>query len=313
MQTLDTTLSSSRILDVLQAVDYVPLPLPPSSGLAQLLVLEDNAAVIKMCNKGRSAQMRHVVRTQRIDIDWLFERVRDDPGVFMKYVRTQLQLADVLTKASFTSLQWRALCTLCSLGPKYDTRAAEAEAGLPKREVRPHKTSGHSAATSAADVQSSSAISHSSKRAPTPTINVSKQKKQKPSHDRSDPAIAAASAAAAAAAAAAICSAENGLTLHQLLNTATAAASAAATSVMKDFQEDSMSLQGSPNYISSKSSTSIMTNTDPPAAARAEYFNIADNINEDFEAFWEDTIDYCGAERFDEQHDEHYYIQQLRQ
>ena len=110
------TTEYSRILDVLQAVDYVPLPLPRSSGIAQLLVLEDNEAVIKMCNKGRSAQMRHVCRTQRIDIDWLFERIRDDPGFYMKYVRTHLQMADLLTKASFTSLQWKALCTLCALG-----------------------------------------------------------------------------------------------------------------------------------------------------------------------------------------------------
>ena len=65
----------SRILDGLQAVDYVPLPLHPSSGLAQLLVLVDNEAVIEMCNKGRSVQMRHIARTHRIDIDWLFERV----------------------------------------------------------------------------------------------------------------------------------------------------------------------------------------------------------------------------------------------
>ena len=72
---------------------------------AQLVILEDNEAVIKMCNKGRSAQMRHVVRTQRIDIDWLFERIRDDPGVFIKYVRTFLQMADLLTKASFTTSQ----------------------------------------------------------------------------------------------------------------------------------------------------------------------------------------------------------------
>ena len=58
-----------------------------------------------MCNKGRSAQMRHICRTQGIDVDWLFERIRDDPGIFMNYVRTQLQLADLFTKASFTSLQ----------------------------------------------------------------------------------------------------------------------------------------------------------------------------------------------------------------
>ena len=75
--------------------------------------------------------MRHVVRTQRVDIDWLFERLRDDPGMFMKYVRTTLQMADMMTKANFTSLQWRALCTLCSLGPKYgEPRTAEAAAWL---------------------------------------------------------------------------------------------------------------------------------------------------------------------------------------
>ena len=119
----------SRIIDVLSAVDYVPLPLPPSSGLAKLLVLEDNEAVIKMCCKGRSNQMRHVVRTQRIDIDWLFERFREDPGFFMKYVRTLQQMADLLTKASFTSLQWKALCTLCSLGPQYTSCTAKADAG----------------------------------------------------------------------------------------------------------------------------------------------------------------------------------------
>ena len=39
----------ARIIGVLSAVDYVPLPLPPSSGLAKLFVLEDNEAVIEMC------------------------------------------------------------------------------------------------------------------------------------------------------------------------------------------------------------------------------------------------------------------------
>ena len=53
------------------------------------------------------------------DIDCLFERIRGDPGVIMKYVRTQQQMADLLTKANFTSLLWKALCCLCSLGPKY--------------------------------------------------------------------------------------------------------------------------------------------------------------------------------------------------
>ena len=44
-----------------------------------------------MCYKRRSNQMRHVFRTQRIDIDWLCERIRDDPGVYVKYVRSPYQ------------------------------------------------------------------------------------------------------------------------------------------------------------------------------------------------------------------------------
>ena len=34
---------------------------------------EDNEAVIKMILKGRSPTMRHVSRTQRVALDWLFE------------------------------------------------------------------------------------------------------------------------------------------------------------------------------------------------------------------------------------------------
>ena len=58
----------------------------------------------------------------------VFERIRDDPGVFMKYVRVQLQLADLVTKTSFASLQCEALCTLCLLGPRYDIRPEESVA-----------------------------------------------------------------------------------------------------------------------------------------------------------------------------------------
>ena len=73
--------------------------------------------MIKMIYKGRSPAMRHVLRTFRVDLDWLFERVRVDPGIFMKYVNTKKQLADMLTKGSFTAAQWGELCSLFSLGP----------------------------------------------------------------------------------------------------------------------------------------------------------------------------------------------------
>ena len=35
----------------------------------------------------------------------------------MKYVRTKQQMADMLTKASFTAVAWKELCELCCIGP----------------------------------------------------------------------------------------------------------------------------------------------------------------------------------------------------
>ena len=65
--------------------------------------------------------MRHVLRTFRVDLEWLFERVRVDPGILMKYVNTKQQLADMLTKGSFTAAQWAHLRQLFSLGPRKES------------------------------------------------------------------------------------------------------------------------------------------------------------------------------------------------
>ena len=85
-------------LKFLQDIDYVPCNLPISDGSGRLMILEDNDAVIKMTIKGRSPNMRHVARTHRVDLDFLFERLQKDPGVFMRYINTKQQLADLLTK-----------------------------------------------------------------------------------------------------------------------------------------------------------------------------------------------------------------------
>ena len=45
---------------------------------ALLYVFEDNEAVIKMIIKGRSPTMRHVSRTHRVALDWLFDRISLD-------------------------------------------------------------------------------------------------------------------------------------------------------------------------------------------------------------------------------------------
>ena len=69
-----------------------------------------------MCIKGRSPAMRHVARTHRIDLDWLWERMRTDPGVFIKYVGTKEQIADMFTKGSFSADQWGTLLRLAQIG-----------------------------------------------------------------------------------------------------------------------------------------------------------------------------------------------------
>ena len=44
-------------------------------------VFEDNEAVIKMIIKGRNLTLRHVSRTQRVDSDWLIDRINLDLGI----------------------------------------------------------------------------------------------------------------------------------------------------------------------------------------------------------------------------------------
>ena len=46
-----------------------------------LNVFEDNEVVIKMIIKGRSPTMRHVSRTRRVSLDWLFDRINLDPKI----------------------------------------------------------------------------------------------------------------------------------------------------------------------------------------------------------------------------------------
>ena len=79
---------------------------PAGSHLIQLYLLEDNAAVIQMIIKGRSPSMRHVTRTHAVTLERSFQRINSGPVVFVKYVRSNDPLADLLTKGAFSSQQW---------------------------------------------------------------------------------------------------------------------------------------------------------------------------------------------------------------
>ena len=59
----------------MQDIDSVPSNVQSSRQEALLYVFEDNEAVSKMVIKGRSPTMRHVSRTHRVALDWLFDRL----------------------------------------------------------------------------------------------------------------------------------------------------------------------------------------------------------------------------------------------
>ena len=108
-------------------VDSVPPTYPLSSGAIKMVIFEDNESVIKMVVKGRSLAMGHVSRTHRVDLDWLYERCRVDPSIRIRFVPTKSQLADLLTKGSFTAAAWKEQCKLWEIG----------SAGIPEKVIRP--------------------------------------------------------------------------------------------------------------------------------------------------------------------------------
>ena len=102
-------------IDVVHDIDLVPSNVQSASREALLYVFEDNEAVIKMIMKGRSPTMRHVSRTHRVALDWLFDRIDLDPKIQINYIVTKNQLADILTKGNFTRDEWNHLLTLFNI------------------------------------------------------------------------------------------------------------------------------------------------------------------------------------------------------
>ena len=110
--TIQNESSPHGVINDLDNVDFIPSNVQSSHQEALLHVFEDNEAVIKMTIKGRSPTMRHVSRTHRVALDWLFDRINFNPKIQIKYIDTKNQLADILTKGNFTRDEWNHL--LCS-------------------------------------------------------------------------------------------------------------------------------------------------------------------------------------------------------
>ena len=113
--TLQKRKQSQRVINDLDNVDFIPTNVNSSRQEALLYVFEDNEAVIKMIIKARSPTMRHVSRTHRVDLGWLFDRINLDPKIQINYIDTKKQLADILTKGNFTRNEWNHLLCLFNI------------------------------------------------------------------------------------------------------------------------------------------------------------------------------------------------------
>ena len=70
----------------------------------ELVLHEDNQATILVAKKGYSPKMRHTQRTHKVNLSALAEQLEPGTGV-IKYVATDLQAADIFTKA-LQPLKW---------------------------------------------------------------------------------------------------------------------------------------------------------------------------------------------------------------
>ena len=111
---------------VLDNVDFSTSNVHTSLQEALLYIFEENEAVTKMIINGRSLTKRHVSRTQRIALDWLFDRINLDAKIQIKYIDTKNQLADILIKENFTRDEWNHLLCLFNISHFSSINCSEA-------------------------------------------------------------------------------------------------------------------------------------------------------------------------------------------
>ena len=73
--------------------------------------------------------MRHVSRTHRVALDWLFDRINLDSKIQIKYIDTKNQLAaDIRTEGNFTRDEWNHLLFLFNISHFSSAVCSEAMA-----------------------------------------------------------------------------------------------------------------------------------------------------------------------------------------
>ena len=116
--------SHSKI-DVVKDIDLVPSNVQSARQEASLYVFEDNEAVIKMIIRGRSPTMRHVSRTHRVVLDWLFDRINLDPKNPCQIHRHQKPTRRHLNQGKFHTLMESSFVFFCNISHFKSTKSSE--------------------------------------------------------------------------------------------------------------------------------------------------------------------------------------------
>ena len=107
LSTIPTRTKILGKIDDLHNVDFLSSNANSSRQEVLLQIFEDNKSVIKMIIKGRSPTMRHVSRTHRVALDWLFDRINLDPNIEIIFFCTKIQLTDIILKGNCTRDKWK--------------------------------------------------------------------------------------------------------------------------------------------------------------------------------------------------------------
>ena len=171
---------SRGVINVLDNVDLVPSNVQFSHQEALLYVFEDNEAVIKMMIKGRSPTMRHVSRTHRVALDWLFDRINLDPKIQIKYIGTKNQLAGMLTKGNLHVTNGIIFCVCLTLAISILTNCSELMS------KRTQKESGEERVT-AKSKPMMNLVSRCSERTPDVLLSTASESPEKTRHESQSP------------------------------------------------------------------------------------------------------------------------------
>ena len=175
---------SHNKIDAMQDIDSVPSIVQSARQEALLYVFEDNEAVIRMIIEGRSPIMRHVSRTHRVALDWLFDRINLDSKIQIKYIDTKNQLADILTKGNFTRDEWNHLLNLFNISHFSSTICTAAMAKRAQQESGEERVTAKSRPMMNLTARMPSFVSSSASSNPETSYGYQDPGKSVPSDDR---------------------------------------------------------------------------------------------------------------------------------